>query len=164
MKNTRRIIVGLLISCLVLSSVPTTVQAKSKTKYTVSYVASKTYKNRWNIKKVTKEEVRNLARIVYLEAGNQGDKGEQAVIETIFNRVAHKKFPNKITNVLSQKNQFTTWKRRGRAPVREKELKNIYKVLSGKSYMVSKKVVFFSTRPYNRKIELHYKDHYFCRY
>lgn len=165
MRSKRKIIVGLLlICCLVVSSMPVSVQAKSKTKYTVDYVASKTYNNRWGIKKVTKEEVRCLARIVYLEARGEGDKGEQAVIETILNRVAHKKFPNKITKVLSQKNQFTTWRKRFNAPVREKELKNIYKVLNGKTSVVSKKVVFFSTRPYNRKIELHYKHHYFCRY
>lgn len=132
--------------------------------YNAKKIASEKYDNRWGIKKVTKAEVELLARITYLEAGNQGNKGEQAVIETIFNRVAHKRFPKTITKVLSQKNQFSTWKSRSRGKIRQQELKNIYKVLSGKTDILSKKVVYFSVGAMNRKIELHYKNHYFCRY
>lgn len=163
MRNKKkRIFLSLLLICslIVMSSTP----VEAKTKYTVNYVASQKYSNRWGIKKISKSEVKVLAQIVYLEARGEGDKGEQAVIETILNRVKSSKFPNSITKVLSQKNQFTTWKNRNKAPVRAKELKNIYKVLNGKTKILSKKAVFFSTRPYNRKIELHYKHHYFCRY
>ena len=162
MKKRKIFMVLLLICCLVITSMP--VHAKSNTTYTVKKVASKTYKNRWGIKKITKSEAELLARIVYLEARGEGDKGERAVIETILNRVASKKFPDSIKKVLSQKNQFSTYKYRNKAKVRSKELKNIYKVLNGDSKILTKKVVYFGTRPYNKKIELRYKNHYFCRY
>lgn len=132
--------------------------------YTVKKVSSKKYKNRWGIKKISQKELKTLAKIVYLEAGNQGDKGERAVIEVIFNRVASKKFPNSIMKVLSQKHQFSTWGYVNKGKLRTKEIKNIYKVLNGDTNILSKKAVFFSRGPYNRKIELHYKAHYFCRY
>jgi len=162
MKKNKLILALLLICCLLVSSVP--VQASSTNTYTVNKVASKTYKNRWNIKKISKSDAKLLAQIVYLEARGEGDKGEQAVVETILNRVHSKKFPNSIKKVLSQKNQFSTYKNRNKAKVRSKELKNIYKVLNGQTKILSKKAVFFGTRPYNKKIELKYKHHYFCRY
>lgn len=162
MKKNKIIIALLLVCCLFTVSMP--VSAKSNTTYTVNKVVSKTYKNRWGIKKITKSEAQLLAQIVYLEARGEGDKGEQAVIETVFNRVASKKFPNSITKVLSQKNQFSTYRYRYKAKVRSNELENIDKVLNGQTNRVSKKVLFFGTRPYNRKVEWRYKNHYFCRY
>lgn len=162
MKKNKIILTLLLVCCLFVSSVP--VQASSNNTYTVSKVASKTYKNRWGIKKISKADAKLLAQIVYLEARGEGDKGEQAVIEAIFNRVSSKKFPGSIKKVLSQKNQFSTYKYRNKAKVRSKELKNIYKVLNGDTKILSKKAVFFGTRPYNKKLELKYKHHYFCKY
>lgn len=161
-KRNKLFMALLLVCCLFVTSMP--VCAKSSTTYTINKVASKTYKNRWGIKKISKSDAKLLAQIVYLEARGEGDKGEQAVIETILNRVSSKKFPNSIKKVLSQKNQFPTYKYRNKAKVRSKELKNIYKVLNGNTKILSKKVMFFSTRPYNKKIELKYKNHYFCRY
>lgn len=154
----------LVLICCVLMP-PKIVQAKDNKKYTVNYVASKEYKNKWGIKKITKTEAKMLAQIVYLEARGEGDKGEQAVVEVVLNRVSSKKFPGSIKKVLSQKNQFSTYKIRNKAKVREKELRNIYKVLNGQTNILkNKKTVFFGTRPYNKKIQLKYKHHYFCRY
>ena len=164
MKRYRKLLLPLLlICCLFVTSMPVSA-AKSSTTYTTSKVASKTYKNRWGIKKISKSDAKLLAQIVYLEARGEGDKGERAVIEVVFNRVNSKKFPNSIKKVLSQKGQFSTYKYRNKAKVRSKELRNIYKVLNGDSHILSKKVVFFGTRPYNKKVELKYKHHYFCRY
>lgn len=154
----------LVLICCVLMP-PKIVQAKDDKKYTVNYVASKEYKNKWGIKKITKTEAKMLAKIVYLEARVESDKGEQAVVEVVLNRVSSKKFPGSIKKVLSQKNQFSTYKIRNKAKVREKELRNIYKVLNGQTNILkNKKTVFFGTRPYNKKIQLKYKHHYFCRY
>ena len=155
----------ILILCTMLLCAVFSIQSEAKSStYTVKNISSQTYKNRWGIKKISSNTLRTLAKIVYLEAGNQGDKGEQAVIEVIFNRVASKKFPNTIQKVLSQRNQFSTLRYINKGKVRKTELKNIYKVLSGKTKILSKKAVFFSRRPYNGKIELHYKAHYFCKY
>lgn len=158
-----KIFVVILMVCFLLVP-PVSVQAAPK-KYTTTTVSSQKYSNRWKIKKITKSEAKLLAQIVYLEARGEGNKGEQAVLEVIFNRVASKKFPNTIKGVLSQKNQFSTYKYRNKAKVRSTELKNIYKVLNGETKILkSKKTVFFGTRPYNKKVELKYKHHYFCRY
>ena len=161
LKHWKIFVVILMVCCLLIP--PVSVHAAPK-KYTTTTVSNQKYSNRWKIKKITKSEAKLLAQIVYLEARGDGDKGEQAVIEVIFNRVASKKFPNTIKGVLSQKNQFPTYKYRNKAKIRSKELKNIYKVLHGDTKILSKKAVFFGTKPYNKKVELKYKSHYFCRY
>lgn len=51
-----------------------------------------------------------LSRIIYAESGNQPLKGQMAVGNTIFNRVANPAFPNTILGVISQKNQFSTYR------------------------------------------------------
>ncbi len=163
MNNKKKCIFIAMFIMTLLLLFPMNSEAKSNP-YTVKNVSSRKYENRWGIKKISQTELKDLARIVYLEAGNQGDKGEQAVIEVIFNRVASRKFPNSITKVLSQKHQFSTWKSRSKVKVRKQEIKNIYKVLCGQTDILSKKAVFFSRGPYNSKVELHYKAHYFCRY
>ena len=81
------ILTVLVLTCCFLKP-PKIVQAKDNKKYTVNYVASKEYKNKWGIKKITKTEAKMLAQIVYLEARGEGDKGELAVIEVVLNRVS----------------------------------------------------------------------------
>ena len=51
-----------------------------------------------------------LSRIIYAEAGNQSLEGQMAVGNVIMNRVKDPVFPNTILGVISQKNQFTTYK------------------------------------------------------
>ena len=97
-KRNKLFMALLLVCCLFVTSMP--VCAKSSTTYTVKKVASKTYKNRWGIKKISESEAKMLAQIVYLEARGEGDKGERAVIETVFNRVYSKKFPGSIKKVI----------------------------------------------------------------
>ena len=67
--------------------------------------------NRWNIL-LNESEKDLLARIVMLESGNQSDKGQQAVVEVIFNRIYSDEWPDTLYDVLSQKRQFSTWKNR----------------------------------------------------
>lgn len=50
-----------------------------------------------------------LSRVIYLESGNQPLDGKMAVGNVVLNRVASSLFPNTLTGVLSQKNQFTTY-------------------------------------------------------
>ena len=51
-----------------------------------------------------------LSRIIYAEAGNQSLEGQMAVGNVIMNRVENPAFPDTILGVISQKNQFTTYK------------------------------------------------------
>lgn len=48
-----------------------------------------------------------LSRIIYAESGNQPLEGKIAVGNVVMNRVASYKFPNTVTGVIFQKNQFS---------------------------------------------------------
>ena len=51
-----------------------------------------------------------LSRIIYAESGNQSLEGKMAVGNVVMNRVNSPLFPNTILGVLSQRNQFTTYR------------------------------------------------------
>ena len=51
-----------------------------------------------------------LSRIIQAECGNQPLEGRMAVGNVVMNRVKNPAFPSTVKGVLSQKNQFTTWK------------------------------------------------------
>lgn len=70
--------------------------------------------------------------IVNAEMGDYSDKGIEAVAYVIINRVMSKKFPNTITQVIYQKNQFSTlniWKNRSKQPY-DKVVRIVDKVLA----------------------------------
>lgn len=54
----------------------------------------------------SKEDIRLLAAITYLEAGNQSYYGKQCVASVVINRVESKKFPNTLKGVIYQSGQF----------------------------------------------------------
>lgn len=66
------------------------------------------------INSLTDDEKYLIYQITYAEAGDQTMEGQRAVIEVILNRVLSNKYPNTVEAVLSQKGQFTTWKRRNK--------------------------------------------------
>jgi len=103
-----------------------------------------------------------IEQITWLESGNQCDKGQQAVIEVILNRVNSNLFPNSVEGVLSQRNQFTTWNIRSRARVTKQVRRNVKKVLKGKTNVLPKSTIYFSRAPMNSRIQAHIQDHYFC--
>ena len=65
--------------------------------------------NRWNIQ-LTSEEVEILSRIVQLECGYDIRESKFATVEIILNRMIDPRYPNTLTEVLSQRGQFSTWK------------------------------------------------------
>lgn len=102
--------------------------------------------NRWGIE-LTDEEIDLLARIVFLECHTESEDGVSAVIEVIFNRMVHKKFPDTLEEVLSQSKpcvQFTTWKNRSIAKPTDKEYRMIEAALNGEKEVLSIEYVFFS--------------------
>jgi len=120
--------------------------------------------NRWNIT-LTEDEIDLLAKIVFRECGGEvTENSQEAVIEVIFNRMIFEyEFSGTLTEVLSSKNQFTTWENRNSSNPNKDIYAAIYKVLEGKSNVLGLDVVYFSTSPRNSKS---YKigNHYFCRY
>lgn len=120
-------------------------------------------KNRWDIV-LNHDELVLLAKIVWRESRGECDKGQQAVVETIFNRMHNDYFKGSLYDVLSAKNQFSSWNFRDSARPTQKEFKNIQKVLDGKTKILNKNTVYFSTSPRNNKIAAHIGGHYFCDY
>lgn len=51
-----------------------------------------------------------LSRVIYAESGNQSLEGMMAVGNVVLNRVNHQTWPDSIYGVISQRNQFSTYK------------------------------------------------------
>jgi len=121
--------------------------------------------NRWGIA-LTEEEYELVARIGMLECGGEEDLGQQAVFEVIFNRVAHEKYPNNVTDVLSQKGQFSTWKNRNikQATPTKEIYKNLDLVLAGKTQILPYETVYFSMGAQNKRVQTKIGCHVFCNY
>lgn len=59
---------------------------------------------------VSDEDVELIAKTVQAEAGNQDFIGKRMVAAVILNRVESKTFPDNVEAVLSQENQFSTFR------------------------------------------------------
>ena len=119
-------------------------------------------KNKWGIE-LTEEEIDLLAKIVWLESQGEKDKGQQAVVEVILNRMVSMNFKDTLYGVLSEKKQFSTWKNRNKAEPTEKEYNNINKVLNDETSILTIDTVFFATKPRNKNIVTIIGGHYFCK-
>ena len=118
-------------------------------------------KNKWNIT-LSQYEKNILANIVWLEAGNQCNTGQQAIVEVVLNRIKHKSFPNTLTGVLSQNGQFSSYYYMYKARPTKRVKKNINKVLSGKTNVLNRKHLYFRTKfPHTNKNVTRIQDHYF---
>ena len=51
-----------------------------------------------------------LSRVIYAESGNQPLEGQMSVGNVVLNRVSNPIYPNTVLGVLSQKNQFSTYR------------------------------------------------------
>lgn len=119
-------------------------------------------KNRWGID-LTNDEIDLLAKIVWLESQGETDKGQQAVVEVVANRMVDMDFSDTLLEVLSDKGEFSTWKNVDNAKPTEKEYENIYKVLRGETNILTEEYVYFSTSPRNNKDVIKIGNHYFCK-
>lgn len=121
------------------------------------------YQNRWNIT-LTQEEIDLLARIVWLESCGEPQKGQEAVVEVIFNRIASDKYPDTLYDVLSQGNptQFCSWKNRDIARPTEKEYQSIENVLNGNTNILRNDTLYFSTEPLTSRLDVMIGGHSFC--
>lgn len=77
---------------------------------------------------VSEEDIRLLALVTMAEAEGESEKGKRLVIDTILNRVDSKQFPNSISGVIYQKNQFTSmWNGRINKCYVKKDIKRLVK-------------------------------------
>ncbi len=113
---------------------------------------------------ITPEELELVAKIVYLEAGNQSLTGQRAVAEVIFNRVLSDKFPNTVSEVIFQKNpiQFSTAASLSKAAPTDEQYNAVETTLSTTDPILPPDVLFFSTYSNWRTTYEQIGDHYFC--
>lgn len=103
-----------------------------------------------------------LAKIVFLEAGNQSLTGQRCVVEVVFNRVLDERFPNTIRGVLSQRNQFSTYKNVGIAKPTQEQYDAIDTVLKSTQPILATNTVFFAKGTGGRTLYERIGAHYFC--
>lgn len=104
--------------------------------------------NRWGIE-LTDDEIDLLAKIVWLEAGNQGLEGQELVVVTIFNRIISDDFDDEVQDVLSASGQFSTWASRFEARPTDETYQAINDVLYGEvsEDIASRQYHFFNNAP-----------------
>lgn len=116
--------------------------SKKKTKNKTT----QTGQNRWNIT-LNQTEIDMLEQITYYESRGDVDVGQQAVVEVILNRMKNKTFPDTLYGVISQKGQFSSYKRLGGSkykPEYDVVKKNVKKVLNGETNILSNDYLYFS--------------------
>lgn len=112
---------------------------------------------------LSQSDIDLIAKVLYLEAGNQSNEGQRAVVEVILNRVDsnHHSFPNSVYEVIYRKGQFSTVPMIASTSVREKELQNIQAVLNGARVLPNNDYVYFATSKINGRNFIKIGDHWF---
>ena len=122
--------------------------------------------NRWGIS-LSSDERDLLAKIVWLEARGEGQIGQEAVIEIIFNRmVDNDYFHGTLYEVLSEDRpcqQFTTWKNRNNAEPTDDIYESIDEVLNGNTNIFTFDYLYFSRGGHKKHKDcIQIGNHQFC--
>lgn len=88
------------------------------------------------IMNMTEEEIVEIQQVLCLEAGTDTWEGRVATAQVIFNRVLDPRFPNTVHQVLSQKHQYSTYKRRHKADYGERECDAIEHLCNGGEWYI----------------------------
>jgi N-acetylmuramoyl-L-alanine amidase len=112
---------------------------------------------------ISEADINLMARLVWLEARGESDEGQQAVVEVVFNRVMHDKFPSSIQQVVYARNQFTPAKLISSTKATSKEYKNVYHVLWTSQRLLPADVVYFSMGAQNGRVYAKIGCHVFCK-
>lgn len=110
------------------------------------------------------EERELLARCVMAEAGNQGILGQRYVVAVILNRVESPDYPNTITEVITQRGQFSSYWDGGMD--RHTPTEDTYTAIDQEYLERSdREIMFFRTQRYSDygTPAFKYKDHYFSK-
>jgi spore germination cell wall hydrolase CwlJ-like protein len=111
----------------------------------------------------TDEEIELIAKIVWLESRGESDLGESCVVSVIINRVISKDFSDNVTEVLSDRNEFSTWKLLDTAKPTEREYEIVKETLNGEWNKLDEDYIYFSTSPRNNNGTVKIGNHFFCK-
>lgn len=117
------------------------------------------------VERFSKADKELLALVTMAEAEGECERGQRLVIDTILNRVDSKHFPNTISGVIYQKNQFTSiWNGRiDKCYVK----KDIYRLVEEEiKSRINKDIVYFTAGRYGNygRPLFHVGNHYFSSY
>ena len=121
--------------------------------------------NEYSAIKMNSRERELLEWMVALEAKDQPDEGQRAVVEVAFNRDLSSDWPDTIYDVLMAKGQFDSmnYLNKPYATPSQKERDNIDYVLEHGRTVLPADYVFFATYKANGKDFIKIGDHYFSR-
>lgn len=101
---------------------------------------------------MTEADYHLLAKILQLEAGNQSPTGQRAVVEVVFNRVLDQRFPDTVSEVLSQPGQFSTYKNIHKANPGQEQYDAIDATLLTTEPVLLPEVIYFAPGNMNRPL------------
>ena len=114
---------------------------------------------------ISEEEIRLIALITMAEAEAEPEYGQRLVIDTILNRKDHEAFPDTVTEVVYQKNQFECVSngRVDRCYVKEELVQMVREEIANRT---NYDVIFFRTKHYSEYGTPLFREccHYFSAY
>ena len=131
----------------------TEVKTETEIKTVTKFVPVKTEPRAETI--ISEDDKRQIAKVVHAEAGNQDDIGRRLVADVVLNRIDSDRFPDTVTEVIAQDNQF-----KSAAKYTEADMQAVEDELQKR---LDHGVIWFKTGSYhNIGTELYqHGDHYF---
>ena len=119
-----------------------------------------------NIVETNKNDINNdelmlLAKLIYLENGNNTDLAQLLTGNVVLNRVASSKYPNTIKGVIYQKGQYSVASKISKTTPSDRAIKNAKRLLSGERFC-PKNVVYQSRFKQGSGVYKKINGEYFC--
>lgn len=110
---------------------------------------------------LSQDDIKLLAKVVWVEAQGECAEGQQAVAEVALNRIASDSFPNNLHDVIYGQGQFRSVPRLDKAEPFQAQYEAIERAIYG-PYILPKEVVYFATKPTNSNVWGQIGGHIFC--
>ena len=110
---------------------------------------------------LTQDEIKLLAKVVWVEAQGECAEGQQAVAEVALNRIASGEFPNNLHDVIYGQGQFRSVPKLDKAEPYQAQYEAIEAAIYG-PYVLPEDVVYFATTPTNANVWGQIGGHIFC--
>lgn len=110
---------------------------------------------------LTWEQMKLMAKVVWVEARGESKEGQQAVAEVILNRLTSNQFPDNLNDVIYGEGQFRSAKFLDKAEPYQLQYEAIENALFG-PYVLPEDVYYFATTPMTSKVWGRIGGHIFC--
>ena len=110
---------------------------------------------------LTWEQMKLMAKVVWVEARGESREGQQAVAEVILNRLTSDKFPDNLNDVIYGEGQFRSAKFLDTAEPYQLQYEAIENALFG-PYVLPEDVYYFATTPMTSRVWGRIGGHIFC--